>query len=341
MPSLILSGNTVSVRLESKHLEVIRRPEEKGDPYDRIRVPLFDIDRALVIGRPVISIPVLQKLMWNNIPVYFLTSKGRWIGALSSWRSPDASRRVLQYKSAGDGEFSLCMAKALICAKLRNSRRVLQRLAANRSESSEPEQEDAVSRLKTMMRHADGASCLEELRGYEGMGAAVYFKRLGRFFPEDTPFKGRNRRPPRDEANALLSFTYTVLLGEMESIVRARGLDPCIGFFHQISHGTPSLPLDLMECLRAPVCDLLVLNILNHKIIKKDDFECHADDGGIYMRQDARKDFFTAYENTMARRFRVRVGAEHTDFRREMDKMVLAMLKTMEGKDEFAPFNMP
>ena len=105
------------------------------------------------------------------------------------------------------------------------------------------------------------------------MGAAVYFGQLGNYFPEGIPFTTRSRRPPKDAANALLSWTYSVLLGEIDGAVRSHGLDACIGFLHAVSHGTPSLSLDLLEPLRAPCCDLLDMNILNHKQLTKEHFE--------------------------------------------------------------------
>jgi len=181
---------------------------------------------------------------------------------------------------------------------------------------------------------------LDELRGYEGLAAAKYFNRLGRFFPASVPFGGRSRRPPKDAANALLSWSYTILQGEIDGAVRSHGLDGCIGFLHAVSHGRPSLPLDLLEPLRAPVCDLLVLNILNHGIMSDDDFRYDASRDGFYLREESHKSFFQAYERAMTRKFAAAKGEPHTDFRRVIDESVLAILQAMEG-EEFRFFLMP
>ncbi len=342
MPSLILASDTVSVHLESRHLEVVKRVEGgRPNEFVRMRVPLFDIDRVVVNGRADLSTPVMQQLMFKGIPVYFLTSHGRWIGALSPDNNMNAERRIRQYKIAEDRPLALKIAKKIVHAKIRNSRRVLQRLSANRSQSEHKEQIETSEKLRNMAELSQRTESLDELRGYEGMAAALYFARLGAFFPEDVPFKERSKRPPRDAANALLSWTYTIVLGEVDAAVRSHGLDPCIGFLHAVSNGTPSLPLDLMEPLRAPVCDLLTLHLLNHKVLGQDHFEFCSEDGGTYLKTDAKTEFFRSYEMHMTRKFTPNPGESHTDFRKIIQDSVLSVLKAIEGKEDYEFFQMP
>lgn len=342
MPSLVLTGDTVSVRLESNHLEVIKRIEGgKPNEFERMKVPLFDIDRVVVNGRADLSTPVMHKLMFKGIPVYFLTSHGRWIGALWPDNNMNAERRIRQYKISEDRTLALKIAKKIVYAKIRNSRRVLQRLSANRSQSEDKDQIETCEKLKNMAELSSRTDSLDELRGYEGMSAALYFSRLGSFFPEDVPFKERTRQPPRDAANALLSWTYTIVLGEVDGAVRSHGLDPCIGFLHSVSHGTPSLSLDLLEPLRAPVCDLLTLHLLNHKVLTPEHFEFCSEDGGTYMKADSKKEFFFSYEISMTRKFTPQKGDSHTDFRKVIQDSVINILKAIEGGDDFDFFQMP
>lgn len=342
MPSLILSGDTLSVRLESKHLEVVRRETPDAElSGGQMRVPLHDLDRVLVVGRPNLTIPVLQRLMFEGIPCFFVTSHGRWVGSISPDNNKNAARRIRQYELAKDDELALIIARAIIGAKIRNSRRVLQRLAANRNESTDTDQMAVTNQMQQMGEHAMRAESIDEARGYEGMAAALYFARLRQFFPENVPFKERSRRPPRDPANALLSWCYTILTGEVEGAVRAHGLDACIGFLHGIEHGRPSLALDLIEPFRAPMCDLLTLNLLNHRVLTEDNFRFDAEKGGFYLKQDAHKDFFYAYENAMTRKFTLTKGAPHTDFRKELDNAVLTILHAMETGEAPAFFQMP
>ena len=336
MPSLILTSDTLSVRLQSKRLEVLRHnPKEPGAVTVRTEVPLFDLDRVVVIGRPAVTVPVLAELMDAGIPCFFLTAKGRWRGALSPDNNLNAARRLRQYEQATDPEFGLRVSRRLIVAKIRNSRRVLQRLAANRELSDTPEHEAVCNELKHLSQRAAGAATLDELRGIEGLAAARYFRRHGSFFPATAPFRERSRRPPRDAANALLSWTYTILLGEVEGMVRSHGLDAAVGVLHADTFNTPSLALDLLEPLRPAVADLLVLSLLNHSILRPEHFEIDGEDGGTYLTEEARKPFFVAYEQAMTRRFSLAAGEPHTDFRRVIDAQVCAYLRALEqGRDE-------
>ena len=341
MPSLILSGDTLSVRMESRHLEVIRRADDRYDRPERMRVPLHDIDRVVIAGRPLVTIPVLQRIMLEGIPCFFTTAGGRWIGTLTPDKNLNAARRVEQYELSLDHAFRLRMARKLLYAKIRNGRRVLQRLSANRQQSHYSAQKAVDRDLQQLALKALNAESLEEARGYEGLSAAKYFARLSTFFPENVPFNGRNRRPPKDAANALLSWTYTIVLGEVDGCVRSHGLDACFGFLHEISHGTPALSLDLLEPLRGPVCDLLVLHILNHRILTEEDFERNMEDDGIYLKEEARKDFFLAYEQSMNRKFMPRKDEPHTDFRQVIEQQVNAVLRGMQGDKDVTFFLMP
>jgi CRISPR-associated protein Cas1 len=246
-----------------------------------------------------------------------------------------------QYDLARDAEFAVRVSRRLVAAKIRNSRRVLQRLAANRDLANTPEQQDVGNSLQLLVQRADSAENLDSLRGVEGMASALYFRRIGLFFPKDIPFTRRSRRPPKDAANALLSWTYTVLLSEVDAAVRTASLDPCLGFLHEISYGRPSLSLDLLEPLRAPICDLLALQVLNHQMLGPKDFEFRSDDGGTYLTLEGRKRFFFEYERSMTRRFSPEKNAPHTDFRAVIRDQVNTLLRAMEGRELGEFFLMP
>lgn len=343
MPSLVITQDTVTARLESQHVELVKHgPSGEPNDFVRIRVPLYDIDRVVINGRPALTIPLLQRFMRQGTPVYFLTSHGRWIGALSPDNNMNAGRRIRQYQISCDRTLQLNIASRIVHAKIRNSRRVIQRLAANRNDSESPAQLkccETLHRLARIALHRPGN--LDRLRGYEGMAAATYFSRIGAFFPDNIPFTSRSRRPPADAANSILSWTYSVLQGEIDAAIRSHGLDPCIGFLHAIEHGTPSLTLDLIEPLRAPMCDMLALHLLNHKILREEHFRFDAEDGGTYLKPEARKDFFIAYENSMTRKFSLKPSLPHTDFRKIIEQSVVSVLKAMEGESEYDFFLMP
>ena len=340
MSSLIFTINTLTVNLSSEHLEVVTRDNDLGLNHKH-NVPLFDIDRVLISGNCRISMPVLKRFCKLGIPVYFLSSAGKWLGTLSPDNNMNGERRLCQYRVAHDKELAVKVTRKIIHSKLNNSKRVLQRLAANRKQSEQSEQTDAITRIKKLIHQLDHFESIDQLRGCEGMGAAIYFSRLSAFFPSDIPFTERNRRPPKDAANALLSWTYTIVLSEIEGAVRSHGLDSCLGFLHAVSHGTPSLPLDLLESLRAPVCDLLTLQIFNHKVLQKEDFEFRSEDGGTYLKKKSHKRFFEAYEQHMTRQFTPAKGGDHVDFRKVIDQQVCQILKVLEGRDDYEFFQMP
>lgn len=332
MASLILNGDTVRANIYSKRVEVTRRVCDKdGERHETSQVPLYAIDRVVIVGRPSVTLPVLIRFLDEGVPCFFVTRYGRWRGSMLPDKNRNAGRRIRQYERGTESEFAVGVTQRLIYAKIRNSRRVLQRLAANRNCSSAPEQVAVTDDLKELAVMAKSATAADMIRGYEGMAAALYFERLGDFFPDSLPFTNRNRRPPRDPANALLSFAYTILLGEVEGAVRSRGLDAGIGCLHCDTLSSPSLALDLMEPLRPAVADLLVLNMVNHKMVKaEEDFEVNVEDGGVYLNETGRKVFFLMYEQAMTRRFAIAKGEPHTDLRKVIEMQINLYLRMLE-----------
>lgn len=342
MPSLILSRDTLRVALLSKRLEVTSRvKDENGERNEVAQVPIFDLERVVVVGEPAFSIPALMRLADEGIPVFFVSRHGRWRGSLLPDNNLNAARRIRQYEQATDPVFGLSVARSLIYAKLRNSRRVLQRMAANRGMTDDPDYLHTEASLKNCAEEVRNADSVDVLRGIEGIGAAWYFRTLGRYFPETLPFAERNRRPPKDPANALLSWTYTILMGEVETAIRAHGLDAAIGCLHCDKTNTPSLALDLMEPLRPAVADLMVLNMVNHGMVKAADHFEFQEDGGVYLNAEGRRAFFSLYEQTMLRRFSPAKGEAHTDFRKVIDAQVCEYLKALEQNEQPRFFILP
>lgn len=340
MPTLYLNSKGVDARLDDRRV-ALTRFDMAADVADAFNVPLFDIDRVVIIGTPRVSMQLLHKFMYNNIPVFFLSSHGRWVSSMLPNKNGNALRRMRQFDAGRQDSQAVMVARQLVYAKIRNMRRVLQRLAANREQSRDAEQIDACNSLLGYSMEVMEADTTDAVRGYEGIATACYFRRLAVFFPPELPFLSRNRRPPRDAANAILSWTYSVVSAEIEAEIRSAGLDPCIGFLHDVSYGRPSLAMDLLEPLRAPLCDLLALNLLNHKLLQQEHFETHADDGGVYLKSDSRKIFFCEYERYMERFFAETKGASRVTFRRVIRNMVNAICQTVEMNQEPQFFIMP
>ena len=336
MPAMYISGPEVTVHLSSRHLEVVPRSEDSDEAAPRQRVPLFDIDRVVVAGRGAISIAAVHALLRKDISVTFLNRSGRLLGVLIPPVRGSSLLRVRQIDLARDPEFSLTTAEALVFAKIHNSRQVLIRLRRNRDLEDQNLQE-GIARLERLRQDSGRAADLDSLRGIEGASAAAYFGALRGAFPDWAGFTSRNRRPPRDPANAVLSFTYSLLLAEIEGAVAGAGLDPCVGFLHGFGYGRPSLALDLLEPYRAAVCDLLGLHLFGHNILAKAMFE-PGPEGGVFLNREGRRKLFVQYEQRMMRAFRPERKGKHTTIRKALNDNVYKLIRAMQFNDVFVPF---
>lgn len=334
MSTLFLTQDVLSVRLANGALEIERQTEEGPAT---VRLLLSQIDRVTVVGRPAVSLPALLSVLDAGIPCFFVSSHGRWRGALHSDEDRNAARRIRQYDRSGNRRFALLIARPLVAAKIANQLAVLRRFGHNR-----PERRGWFHRspsLERLCRKASGAGSLDSLRGTEGAASRAYFEALAAAFPASMPFENRNRRPPRDAANSLLSFSYALLLGEMEGAVRSHGLDPAIGHLHEDRTRTPSLPLDLMEPFR-PACDRFVVKLANLGILRATDHFESREDGGVYLNPDGRRAFFPAWEEELSRIFPGSDG-QSTTLRREIRRAVNIYLDALESDSSPSFFTLP
>ncbi len=338
MATLILNRRSLSVRMEADHI-VVRDTADPGAAAST--VPLAKVERVLIVGQPAVSFPVLVRLMEKGIPCSFLSSRGRWRGAVGFERGYYAGRRMRQYAKVQEPSFRLRVARHLIVAKIANARRVVQRLCANRKGEDSPEMRERKIQLTQFLAEARACADSDTLRGIEGMAAVHYFGLLRNFFPAELGFQARNRRPPRDPVNALLSWTYAILLEEVIGAIRSHGLDPAAGVMHADTDFSPALALDLIEPLRTGCCDLIVLNLLNHRILKAAHFERDDETGGVRLNEEGRSTFFPSYEKTMQRAFVLPETGERTTLRQIVDRQVCAFLNHLEKGVDVPFFALP
>ena len=323
MSTLYLTYHSRSLCLENQALIVETEDESKNRL--RTRILLRDISRIVVAGSPNITLPVLKALCRAKIPLILVTARGRWIGELSGVISNNAARRIAQYDWAlRKDEGAQRFAAPLVSAKIANQRHVLRRLA-NRygTECAHP-----LAQLKTLRGMLSQAESADQIRGIEGLAAAEYFRALDAFFPKTMPFVERSRRPPKNGANALLSFSYVIVLAEVESALRQHGLDPAIGFLHSLEPGRASLALDLLEPFR-PSVDAFVLSLLNRKIFQERDFRFSAEDCGTYLEEDSHAKFFEHYEKAICRRFTFGEAETQIHMRSAIDWQVCRYLQAL------------
>jgi len=323
--TLVINRSSVSVNMESSHIVI--HDHAGGGGFQR--VPLVDVERVIVAGQPSISFHVLAKLMDKGIPCSFLTTGGHWRGMMDGGGGFHAGRRILQYERMHDGDFTVLLARQLAAAKIANCRRSLQRIAAERNVSLADETEWRL--LSGLLGGLTMAKSADAVRGIEGAAANGYFKLLGRFFPKDVPFERRSRRPPRNPANALMSFAYALLENEFTAAIRAHGLDVAGGFLHKGIDRSPALALDLMEPFRPMLADRLTINLLNHRRILADrHFEVVAE-GGFHLTADGRSIVFRAFDEMMVRRSSSESG--RITIRQLIDREVCRFIGMLEGKE--------
>jgi CRISPR-associated protein Cas1 len=182
-----------------------------------------------------------------------------------------------------------------------------------------------------------GCDELDIIRGYEGSAAALYFSVFGRLLRNPWHFNGRNRRPPRDPINAMLSFGYTLLLSHVTSAAVTAGLDPCVGFLHPEYRGRPSMALDLMEEYRSQVIDRLVISIANQMILKPEHFS-RTDDGGVFIDAEARKNFIRRFSGRLDEEVRDETTGEVSTFRNHIFTSAQRFAASLRTGTEYRPF---
>lgn len=289
---LQVPGSHVGKR--SEHLVI------KKDGKEINRIPLAQVRQVVVFGNVQVSTQALETLVHNEVPVIYLTGYGRFIAAVQPAPAKNMGLREAQYRRFDNPDECLRLAKAVVRAKLTNQRALLMRSLRSRTddESSRGSEEPAARDMAELLHRLDDITSIESLLGIEGQGAALYFGEFNRFLKSEPgrgfDFRNRNRRPPTDPVNALLSFAYALLAKDCFSALCTVGFDPYRGFFHGGRHGRPSLALDLMEEFRAVIADSVVLNLINNRIVGPDDFLTWRN--ACQLNETGRKKFFQTYE---------------------------------------------
>lgn len=291
--TLYITNEDAYLSLDGENVVISNRDEVMG------RVPLHNIE-AIVCFSYVGSSPALMgKCAEQCIELSFLKPSGAFLARVTGKTRGNIHLRRGQYQIA-DSENNLSYAKNFIFGKMYNSKMVLERakrdypLRLNVDLLSQ-----SIKKINNMIALADEAKDCNQLRGYEGDAANAYFAVFNELIlqqKEKFVFEGRNKRPPLDKVNALLSFSYSLLTGMCVSALETVGLDPYAGFMHTDRPGRASLALDLMEELRSVLCDRFVLTLINKKIVSDSDFT-QKENGAILMKDDARKEVLRQWQN--------------------------------------------
>ncbi len=267
------------------------------DQKEVFRIPIINIESIITFGYIGASPGLMYLCASHGVSLSFLSPRGRFIARMQGPVHGNVLLRKAQFLANDNKNQSLHMSKLFIAGKIQNCRSVLRRYI--RDYGADEQVERACKVLERSKSKALSADCASMLLGIEGDAANTYFGVLNKLIlnqKNDFPFSGRNRRPPKDAVNAMLSFVYTLLANDVAAALEAVGLDPCVGFFHTIRPGRFSLALDVMEEFRAYLADRLVLSLINRKQVTKRDFIMQGD-RGILMTEGGRKTVLTAWQN--------------------------------------------
>lgn len=264
------------------------------------RVPLHNIESIVTLGYSGMSPALLGKCADNSIGVSFLSRSGRFLANVVGSYCGNVILRKTQYKLSDDENACTEIARNMIAGKLYNSRWVIERATRDYPNSLDINKLKSVSaKLKDSIANLNDCKNTEQLRGIESEAATRYFSVFNDLIlqqKEDFVFNGRNRRPPTDRVNALLSFSYTLLTSMTASALYCVGLDPYVGFMHKDRPGRVSLALDMIEELRAVFADRFVLTVINKKIVNKNDFFIK-ENGAVLLNDDGKKKIIKSWQN--------------------------------------------
>lgn len=294
-------------------------------------LPVEGVESVIIFGDASLSSASVRQFMERDINITWLSSRGKFFGRLESTRNVDIFRQRRQFACGEDEDFCLGLSKNIVMAKIKNQITILRRYKRNRPAIDIDGEINSMLKLIPLIETAISKNAI---MGHEGMAARYYYKGLGRIVDQDFEFNGRNRQPPRDPFNSLLSFAYTLLMYDLYTAAVNRGLNPYASFLHSIRKGHPALCSDLMEEWRPVLADSLVLYVTGKGIIKKKDFEYSKTDAGVYLNAESSKRFIAEYEKRVRARSHYLPYVDYeVSFRRALEMQCQRMAKAVEEGD--------
>jgi CRISPR-associated protein Cas1 len=307
----------------------------KADKKQLLDVPLIKVDGIVILGRATVSPAIITELLNRHIPLSFLTHTGKYLGRLEPELTKNIFIRKAQWSAAGETSQSIHIVQAIIRGKLKNYRNSLMR---RRRESTDTNLDNAITQIEQAIAALPVTQNINSVRGFEGAGSAAYFGAFNQLIinPEFS-FKTRNRRPPKDPINSLLSLGYALLRHDIQSAVNIVGFDPYLGYLHFEHYGRPSLALDLMEEFRALVVDAVVLSAINHKRLTPEHFEKEPLSGAVSLTKEGLKIFLRLYEEKKQSKFKYPVLQRQCTYQESFEIQARLLAKFLMAEMEQYP----
>ncbi len=321
--TMYITDLDVALRKRSERIVI----ERKGEEIAEIRCD--ELDTIILLGPIEFSTQVLFKLAQHGIELAICNSRGKLIAQLTPPCSLNSGRLIKQIDLFRDSTWALESAKNTVRAKLSGCISLLEDSSRN---MQLPAMKDAISALKEIKKKVEVAETIGSLLGIEGSAGNVWFAAFGLML-KDRDFDGRNRRPPRDPINAMLSLGYSLTASEISGLIDACGLNPFFGFYHQLHYGRPVLALDLMEEFRARLVDRFVLRTFNLKQFAENDFEESGE--GYLLKPDAFKRFLKLWEEYQMTDFNLPWGVK--TFNEAFRASVEQLRKCIDAGSPYSP----
>ena len=309
---------------------------------EKIKVPMIDVSQVSLFGPTSITTPALHTLLKENIPVSWFSTGGWFIGHAVGTANTNVFVREAQYRTFFEKQRCLVLARDLVAAKIRNSRTMLRR----NWRGDESDRKEPLVRLKHMAEQAAAAHSVQKLLGIEGESAAIYFSRFQNMITKNSSgniaefsFSTRNRRPPTDPVNAMLSLAYALLTREFTTTILITGLDPYMGFYHRPRAKRPALALDLMEPFRPLVADSCVLQAVNNGEVKPSNFVFNGP--ACALNPAGRKAFISVFERRMQQETTHPIFGYRVSMRRLINVQVRLFARHLQGETPTYPHYLP
>ena len=324
---LTLSGENVVVKVDNKKVG---------------RLPLHNLEGVCSFGHAGASPKLMNACAERNISLVFMNRNGKFLARVIGESRGNVTLRKQQYRLSDNEVDSALIARNFILGKVFNNKWMLERMTRDYALRVDVDSfKKASEYLSDSLKAIRSVDDLEWLRGVEGRAAITYnqvFDQMILQQKDDFHFKGRNKRPPLDRVNAMLSFAYTLLANDVASALEGVGLDAYVGFLHRDRPGRPSLALDLMEELRGIFADRFVLSLINLKKVKPEDFVIK-ENGAVLMEDDARKKFIKAWQERKQEKITHPYLGEKISWGLVPHAQALLLARYIRGDlDEYPPF---
>lgn len=295
-------------------------------------VRFLDISDLTLYGNIQVTTQAIRRLCERNIPVCYLSYGGRFVGMTNGNYSRNIDLRIRQHHVYGNKPALMGIARSVVYGKIKNCMTILRRNHPSKPDGILTEMDALAEKCKTCRRY-------DTLLGIEGLAARLYFSEFGNMLKKDSgfDFKERNRRPPKDPVNAILSFVYMMLVRQATITVMTVGLDPYLGYLHTPHHGRPSLALDIIEEFRPVIGDSVCLALINNEMIRDSDFVKNPT--GVAMSDGGRRRVIQAFENRMDDTVQHRLLGYSASYRRILETQARLLARHIQGEiPEYPPF---